>query len=427
MGDPGEVVVEIPYEPRPLQLAVHEALESARFVVAVCHRRFGKTVMAVNHLLKSALTCDRDRPRFAYIGPTYRQAKGVAWDYLKHFARAVPGAAFNESELRVDLPNGGQIRLYGADNPDALRGIYLDGAVLDETGLMQARVWSEVLRPALADRMGWALFIGTPNGKNLFWDLRTRAQQGDGWALITYKASETGIIDVAELADARRQMTEDEYAQEFECSFDASVRGAIYAKELAALRADGRIGSVAHEPLLPVHTAWDLGIGDAMAIWFAQVERSGAVRLIDYYEATGEALGHYVNVLRGKPYTYGRHIVPHDAQVRELGTGKSRMEMLAGMGLQATLAPNMRLEDGINAARLYLRKCWIDEKHCASGLDALQNYRWDYNARLDEHKSTPVHDWASHAADAFRYLAVGLRDEGKKRWGEIKYTDAGIV
>lgn len=427
MGDPGEVVVEIPYEPRPLQLAVHEALESARFVVAVCHRRFGKTVMAVNHLLKSALTCDRDRPRFAYIGPTYRQAKGVAWDYLKHFARAVPGAAFNESELRVDLPNGGQIRLYGADNPDALRGIYLDGAVLDETGLMQARVWSEVLRPALADRMGWALFIGTPNGKNLFWDLRTRAQQGDGWALITYKASETGIIDAAELADAKRQMTEDEYAQEFECSFDASVRGAIYAKELAALRADGRIGSVAHEPLLPVHTAWDLGIGDAMAIFFAQVERSGAVRLIDYYEATGEALGHYVNVLRGKPYTYGRHIVPHDAQVRELGTGKSRMEMLSGMGLQATLAPNMRLEDGINAARLYLRKCWIDEKHCASGLDALQNYRWDYNARLDEHKSTPVHDWASHAADAFRYLAVGLRDEGKKRWGEIKYTDAGIV
>lgn len=419
--------VTIPYSPRPLQLQIHEALDTTRFAVAVCHRRFGKTVMAINQLIKAALTCDKERPRFAYIGPTYRQAKAVAWDYLKHYAGVVPGVSFNESELRCDLPNGSQIRLYGADNPDALRGIYLDGAVLDETGLMQARVWSEVIRPALSDRLGWALFIGTPNGKNLFWELANRAKTGDGWALFTFRASETNIIDLAELLDAKGTMTEDEYAQEFECSFDASVKGAIFAKELSWLRENKRICPIVEEPLLPVHTAWDLGIGDSTAIWFAQQERSGAIRVIDYYENSGQDLGHYVNALRNRPYTYGRHYVPHDAQVRELGTGKSRLETLQALGLRADLAPNVRLEDGINAARMFLRKCWFDEKRCANGLDVLQNYRWDYNTRLDEYKSVPVHDWASHGADAFRYLAVSMKDDRQRKWGEIKYDNRGIV
>jgi phage terminase large subunit len=421
--------VEIPYEPRPLQLEIHDALETSRFAVAVCHRRFGKTVMAINHLLKAALTCGKERPRYAYVGPTYRQAKAVAWDYLKHYAGVVPGVGFNESELRCDLPNGAQVRLYGADNPDALRGIYLDGVVLDEVGMMQARVWTEVLRPALSDRLGWALFIGTPNGKNMFWELADKARASDGWKLFEFRASRTGIIDPKELADAKSSMTEDEFAQEFECSFEASVRGAIFAKELSWLRENNRIAPIVEEPLLPVHTAWDLGIGDSMAIWFAQQERSGAIRVIDHYENSGEALGHYVNVLRSRPYTYGRHFVPHDAQVRELGSGKSRIEMLAQLGLRAELAPNIRLEDGVNAARLFLRKCWFDSVRCAKGVDALQNYRWDYNTRLDEHKSVPVHDWASHSADAFRYLAVSMKDERLKKWGSIDYQaiDRSVV
>lgn len=351
----------------------------------------------------------------------------MAWDYLKHYAKVIPGTTFHEQELRADLPNGGRVQLLGADNPDAHRGIYSDGLVLDEAGLMQSRIWSEVFRPALSDRLGWALFIGTPNGKNLFWDLANRARQGDGWRLLTYKASETGLIAASELENARSQMTEDEYQQEFECSFEASVRGAIYAKEITALREGGRIAPLAYEPLLPVHTAWDLGIGDAMAIWFAQVERSGAVRIIDHYECSGESLGHYVNVLGSKPYTYGQHIVPHDAQVRELGSGKSRIEMLAGLGLKCKLAPNVKLDDGINAARMFMGKCYFDSVKCEAGLDALQNYRWDFNTRLDEYKNSPVHDWASHSADAFRYLAVGLKDEQKKRWGEVRYQPTGIM
>ena len=295
------VVVEIPYRPRPLQLAIHQALESHRFGVVVCHRRFGKSVLAINHLQKGALTCRRSRPRFGYIAPTYRQGKATIWDYAKYYARPVPGIKINETELRIDYPNGGQVRVYGGDDPDNLRGIYLDGAVLDEYGLHQSDTFSTVLRPALADREGWALFLGTPNGKNQFYDIHRFAQTDPTWFSAVYKASETSILSPAELTAARAVMTQDEYDQEFECSFEAAVKGAIYAKELAEARAGGRVTAVPYDPVLPVDTDWDLGVGDATAIWFSQSLRSGEVRLIDYYESSGEGLPHYAALLRGKP------------------------------------------------------------------------------------------------------------------------------
>ena len=418
------MLVTIPYQPRKLQLQIHNQLDANRFGVVVCHRRFGKTVLAVNHLLKGALTCDRERPRFAYLAPTYRQAKAVAWDYVKHYARAVPGFDANESELRVGLPNGSQVRLYGADNPDALRGIYLDGVVLDEFGLMQGKVWSEVLRPALSDRQGWAMFIGTPNGKNAFWEMRDYASQNKGWFLAEYKASQTGIIQASELDDARKQMSDDEYQQEFECSFEASVRGAIFARELAYLRAEGRIKDLPWEPSIPVSTAWDLGMGDSTAIWCMQLHNS-EVRVIDYYEASGESLGHYVNWLRGRPYTWGRHVLPHDAQVRELGTGRSRVEILGSLGVRAEICKQFSLDDGLEAARLFLKRCWFDQTKCRQGIEALQNYRREKNTRTDEYKSEPVHDWASHGADAFRYAAIALREQAKPK--PIVYSNKGII
>lgn len=408
-------------------MAVHEALEQARFVVVVAHRRFGKSVLAVNHLIRAALTCPRERPRLAYIAPTYRQAKAVAWDYLKHFAGVIPGAQFNESELRADFTNGGQVRLYGADNPDALRGLYLDGAVLDETGLMQTRVWSEVVRPALADRAGWALFIGTPNGQNLFWELRNAAASSPGWRLFEFRASESGVIDPAELADARATMSSEAYQQEFECSFEAAVRGSIFGRVMQGLREKNRITKVPYDPLLPVFTAWDLGIGDSTAIWCCQRERSGDNRLIDYYEASGEGLGHYVNWLNSRGYTYERHYLPHDAQARELGTGKTRVEMLRSLGLNPEVVANIGLEDGIEAARMFLQRCWIDAERCAAGVDALVSYRRRENTRTEEY-GAPEHDWASHGADAFRYLAVGLRNKpASAAMKPLRYNNTGIV
>lgn len=408
-------VVEIPYAPRPQQKTVHASMGKARFGVLVCHRRFGKTVLAVNELLKGAMTCKKVRPRFAYIGPTYRQSKQVAWDYAQFYSRPIPGQTPNQSELRIDYPNQGQLRLYGSDNPDSLRGIYLDGAVLDEYGMHPAKTFSEVLSATLVDRGGWAMFCGTPNGRNQFYEIaeQAKAEQAAGnpdWFYAEHKASETGLLDPAYLQSARMVMTEDEYMQEFECSFAAAVKGAIYSKELAA--AKDRIREVAYDPTLPVDTDWDLGIGDAMSIWFSQSPKTGEVRLIDYYEASGEGFPHYAAVLQRKGYVYGQHWAPHDIEVRELGSGRSRMEVAAGLGIRFRVVPRLHgavgqeVEDGIHAVRMLFPRCYFDAVKCKAGIEALANYRRDYNQRLNEFKAVPVHDWSSHAADSFRGLAV---------------------
>lgn len=405
------IVAQVPYQPRPLQREVGKLLRKRRFGVLVCHRRFGKTVLGVNMNQQQATMCTKERPRCAYIGPTYRQAKATAWDYMQHYARPIPGTTFNQSELRIDYPNGGQSRIYGADNPDNLRGLYLDRAVLDEFGLHPAKTYSEVISATLVDRGGGALFLGTPNGKNQFYEIAQYAKEQEAggnpdWFFREYRASQTGLLDAGYLRAAKSVMTEDEYAQEFECSFEASVKGAIFGKELDAARAGNRITTVPYEPILPVDTDWDLGVGDATAIWFSQSTRSGEVRVIDYYEASGEGLPHYQSVLQARGYVYGTHWAPHDIQVKELASGRSRLEVAASLGIRFRVCPNVPIEDGIHAARMLMPRCWFDAVKTKAGLEALQYYRRDYNSRLNEFKATPVHDWASHAADAFRYLAV---------------------
>jgi phage terminase large subunit len=417
------MLVEIPYSPRPLQREIHASLDKHRFSVAVCHRRFGKTVLAINHLLKEAIRCSRERPRYAYVGPTYRQAKAVAWDYLKHYAGVIPGVKFNEQELRCDIGER-RIQIFGADNPDALRGMYFDGAVLDEYALMQGRVFTEVIRPALSDREGWALFIGTPNGKNSFKDIRDTAAEGNGWYLATYKASETNIIPEKELEAARKLMSEPEFKQEFECSFEASIRGAIYGNELDKAKEENRITNVPHVNDVKVYTFWDLGIGDSTAIWFLQAVNQ-ELRFIDYYENSGEGLSHYIKKLSEKPYVYADHYAPHDIEVRELGTGKSRIEVARSLGINFKVSPKLELEDGINAARAVFNRCWFDQGKCKSGIEALQNYRRDYDSRLDEFKAVPVHDWASHGADAFRYFAVSWKQPVKEK--PLVYPKLGVI
>ena len=400
-------LIRIPYRPRPLQRTIHTGMDAHRWGAVVCHRRFGKTVCAVNHLIRGAMQCAKERPRFGYLAPTYTQAKAVAWDYVKHFSAPVVDRSVNESELRVDFgQNASQVRLFGSDNPDSLRGLYFDGVVLDEYGLMPPKIFSEVIRPLLSDRLGWALFLGTPSGKNQFYDVIQTARTSDDWIFAEYKASETGLIAPDELASARASMSQDEYDQEYECSFEASVKGAVFARELISARQDGRITTVPYDPQLPVDTAWDLGVGDATAIWFSQSSPGGEVRLIDYYEASGEGLAHYVKVLRDRPYVYGQHVGPHDIEVRELGTGHSRIEMARSLGLNFIVCPKLSLEDGIAAVRALLPRCWFDHVKAQPGVEALQHYRWDYNTRIHEFKSMPVHDWASHGADAFRTLAV---------------------
>lgn len=408
------VVAQVPYKARPLQKEAGRLIRAHRFGVLVCHRRFGKTVLGVNMNQQTATMCTLPRPRVAYIGPTYRQAKATAWDYMQHYARPIPGTQFNQSELRVDYPNIGQARIYGADNPDSLRGIYLDRAVLDEYGMHPAKTFSEVIGPTLVDRGGSALFLGTPNGKNQFYDIAQHAKEQEAagnpdWFFREYKASETGLLDAGWLKAAREVMSADEYAQEFECSFEASVKGAIYSKEIEQAREGGRITTVPYDPILPVDTDWDLGVGDATAIWFSQSLRGGEVRLIDYYEASGEGLPHYADMLSKKPYTYGAHWAPHDIEVKELASGRSRLEVARSLGIRFRVCPKVPIEDGIHAARMLFPRCWFDATKTKAGMEALQSYRRDYNQRLNEFKPMPVHDWASHAADAFRYFAVRQR------------------
>lgn len=410
-------VIVIPYRPRQQQREIHDRLDKARFGVVVCHRRMGKTVLAVNQLIKGALTCPKERPRFGYLAPTYTQGKSVAFDYIRHYADPVPGRTVNQSELRVDFPNGGQVRIYGADNPDSLRGLYFDGVVLDEYGLHPSKTYTEVVAPTLVDRGGWALFMGTPNGKNQFWEIsqiaKDKQAKGDNaWFYAEYKASVTGLLDQAYLAQAQTVMTPDEYKQEFECSWEAAVKGAIYARELEQAREAGRVTSVPYDPALPVDTTWDLGIGDFMAVWFSQSTRGGEVRLIDYHEASGEGFPYFVQVLKGKGYVYGKHWAPHDIQVRELSSGRSRRQVAQAQGIDFEIVPRIHespkgeVEEGIHAARMLFPRCWFDATRCQTGLDNLMHYRRDYNQKLGEFKATPVHDQSSHGADAFRYLAI---------------------
>lgn len=383
----------------------HES--DARWRVVVAHRRAGKTVAAINGLVRTAMTCPLPNPRCAYVAPYLSQAKAVAWDYLKKFTAPIPGVKWNEAELRADLPNGGRVRLFGADNPDALRGLYLDDVDCDEFGDWDPRAWTEVIRPALSDRQGRATFTGTPRGKNTFYDLRQRARSGEhGWALWELRASETGLLSAAELQDARASMDEAAFQREYECSFDAAIEGAYYASEMNKADADKRICRVPYEPTVKVDTWWDLGIDDATAIWFVQ-DVGQERRIIDYLEVSGEGLPQIMKRLDAKDYRFGRHILPHDAEARELGTGKSRVETLQALGLRnIQIVPQQEVADGINAVRLMLSKCWFDAEKCERGIEALKQYRREWDGKRQVWRERPLHDWTSHAADAARYGAL---------------------
>ncbi len=400
--------VDLGYRPRDQFIPFHERRE--RWACLVAHRRAGKTVACVADLIDAALRCDKPSPRFAYIAPLFVQAKDVAWGYVKRMTRDIPGTAFNEAELRVDLPGDRRIRLYGADNYDRLRGIYLDGVILDEYADMPPAAWGAVIRPALADRQGWAVFIGTPKGRNAFWDVYERSKADSDWYSAVLRASETGLLAQSELDAARAEMTPEQYQGEFECSFDAAILGSFYGKELADLDKQGRIADVPYDPAVSVYTAWDLGIGDATAIWFFQVV-GPELHVIDHYEAHGHGLQHYAAVLQSKPYKYAKHYVPHDAMARDLGTGRTRVETLKELtGAFPNVLRQNDVMDGINALRVSMPRSRWDAVRCREGIEALRQYRTEYDEKLKTFKDRPRHDWTSHTADAARYMAMAWRE-----------------
>jgi hypothetical protein len=406
--------VEMDYCPRKVFEDFHDRTE--RWSLIVAHRRCGKTVLCINDLIYKALMDDKPDGRYAYIAPYYSQAKNIAWDYLVRFSQPVLKKA-NQSELWVELINGARIRLYGADSPDGLRGIFLDSVVLDEYADMKPSIWGAVVRPLLTDRKGSATFIGTPKGHNAFWEMyQTAAASGD-WYVKVLRASQTGILDKEELEDAAKTMTEDQYLQEFECDFESAILGAYFGKEMRQLTDQGRIRDVEYDPLFPVHTAWDLGFSDDTAIWFFQVVH-GEIRCLDYHSSNGQPVAFYAGVLQSREkergYVYGTHWLPHDARAKTLSSNRSVIEQLSDKIPLKTIkiAPNLKLQDGIQASRLALTRTWFDHK-CADGIECLRQYQREYDEDRKVFRDKPRHDWTSHGADAFRYLALTWKDEAK--------------
>jgi len=425
--------VVIPYAPRRQFLPLHE--RSQRWAIVVAHRRAGKTVACINELIRSAITCERPKPLFAYVAPHLNQAKDIAWSYLLEYTECFGDARkVNAGELWVELPpNRSRVRIYGADNPDRLRGLYLDGAVLDEFGDMEPEAWSKVIRPALSDREGWAIVVGTPKGRNAFYRLWMRAdaksKEGKhaGWLRMMLKASKTRRLSDKELADAKRTMSDDEYAQEYECSFDAAVRGAYWAPQIAELEAKGQITSVPYDPRLPVHTAWDLGMHDSTVIWFIQCLNgpAGEVRVIDVVKGEGVGLDWYVKRLQERDWVWGTHYLPHDVAQREIGSGKSRVEQLEALGVRCSIGACLPVDDGIQAVRAMLPRCWFDRDKCAGGIEALRMYRRKFDPRRQEFQAHPHHDWTSHDADALRCFAVDYRPPIKH--APIRYDNSWVA
>lgn len=398
----------LPYVPRSQFRAFHG--RSQRWAAIVAHRRAGKTVATLNDGIKRAITDGKPDGRYAYIAPFYSQAKAVAWDYLKRYSSPI-ATKFSETELSVELMNGARLRLFGADNPDALRGIYLDGVMLDEFGDMRPTVWTHVIRPLLSDRKGWATFIGTPKGKNQFWEVFDNAGRDPAWFQLELRADKTGILDAEELADARRSMSEDAYAQEFLCSFDAAIQGAVYGRQINEIIAKGRVHEFDVDRALPVHTSWDFGYGDATAIWFWQIARD-EVRLIDYYEKNNEAISHYVELLKDKAYRYGEHWVPHDGNNKlQAAGGRSLVEQAYDLGVKMRVIPATTQANSIEAARMTLADCWFRESTTREGLEALKQFQFEFDEDKKTFRDKPRHDWTSHAADAFELMARVWREQ----------------
>jgi phage terminase large subunit len=395
-----------------------KALDSGiKRAVCVWHRRSGKDKTFVQVVAKRAF---ERKGTYFYLFPTYSQAKKVIWDgmdatgfpFMGHFPKELVENR-NESELRVELVGGSAVQLIGTDNINAIMGTNPLGCVFSEFALQDPKAW-DYMRPILRENGGWAIFNMTPRGKNHGWSLYQMAQNNPEWFCERLTIDDTGVLTEKDMNQERREgMSEEMIQQEYYCSFEGVAFGAYYGKQLQSAENDGRIGKVLYETELGVETWWDLGIGDSTAIWFTQ-STGREIRIIDYYEASGEGLAHYAKTLQSKPYVYSRHHAPHDIEVRELGSGRSRKETASALGIQFDVVPNLPIEDGIEAARSLLSRCWFDRQKCERGLNALGSYHKAYDDKLKDWKSFPNHDWSSHAADAFRYLAVGHKTTSAK-------------
>ena len=398
----------IPYVPRPHFYAPHAS--QARFMFWVFHRRAGKTVALCNQLIRAALSNPRRHPppRYAYVGPSFDQVKDLCWAYFHHYAGAYPGVRFLEGDLTVIFPHGATIRLYGGGQAyERIRGIYLDGAVLDEYPLLNPRAWTSVVRPTLADYRGFAIISGTSNGDDHFHAVKLRAEDDPNWEVFDVKITDTkeDALTYAEQAELTRDMPADEYAREMLNAFDAPVEGAFYTESMNALAAQHRIGIVPVDISKPLISGWDIGIHDFTCIWVFQIAGK-SLNFVDYVEDRGHKAEHYLDILDRKAKSWGTpfraHILPHDVEHREWVSGQSRrLGMMDSTPVPILTADRVNDADGISAVRGVLGISWFNEATTRRGLARLRGYK---RSKF----GTPVHDDASHGADAMKTVATGL-------------------
>jgi hypothetical protein len=422
--------ISIPYdfEPRWYQLNLWRHMQLNGFRkkrgVWVVHRRGGKDLNSINLIA----TAGMERPGlYWHLFPTYAQGKKIAWDgktkagrpFLDAFPKELIKSK-NHTEMKLTTHNGIIYQVVGADKPDSLVGANPVGVILSEWSLMAPFVW-ELLQPILAENDGWCLFIFTPRGKNHGWKMLEMAKKNPNWFWEVLPNSVTKVIPdeaVQEMKDSG--MSEEMIAQEIEVSFEAPVQGSYYGKLINAAETQGRITRVPWEPRLPVHTAWDLGVGDSTSIWFYQ-QYGLEVRLIDYYENSGEGLPHYAKILKEKDYAYGRHFAPHDIEVREFTSGKSRWDTARSLGIRFEVGKQLPIDEGIEAVRGLLPRCWFDSVKCEKGIEGLKQYHKEWDDDKQCFRDKPEHDWSSHPSDAFRELAMSIKSRPKNR-GEQQTT-----
>jgi phage terminase large subunit len=417
-------VITIPnnWSPRGYQLEPLTYLsDGGKRVALIWHRRSGKDSMALNW---TAIAAHQKIGTYWHLLPTAKQARKVIWEAINPDSgmrlidqvfpkeiRKEGNEGKREDEMLLRLGCGSNWQLAGSDNYNALVGSNVLGVVFSEWSLCDPRAW-DYIRPILAENGGWAIFIYTPRGKNHGYDMYKMAADNPDWFCSiktindTKRSDGTPVISPVILDEERRAgMAPELIEQEYFCSFEAPLVGAYYATQMAEMLSEGRIKSVPYDRGLPVETWWDLGMDDATTIGFVQ-RLKNEIRCIDYYENSGEDLAHYVNVVQKKKYNYGNHWFPHDVKVRELGTGKSREEVLKNLGMKVNLAPNMSLMEGIEATRRMLPQVWMDKVKCDRWIEALRSYRKEYDEVREVYQMRPVHDWASHAADMTRYGAL---------------------
>ena len=409
------IQVSLPYNftPRDYQIDALKALDNGlKRGVLLWHRRAGKDKVCINY---TARETQKRVGVYYYFLPTYQQAKKIIWDgidangfkFLDHFPKEIINSV-NNTEMKIRLKNGSLFQLIGSDNIDSIVGTNPVGCVFSEYAIQDPQGW-DYIRPILRENKGWVLFPYTPRGKNHGYDMFHMAQNNPDWYCSKLTIEDTGVMSHKDIDEERRAgMDEELIQQEFYCSFKSPLQGSYYSKQMDEADDDTRIKEVPYDPDLPVDTWWDLGIGDSTVIIFVQ-EHYNEIRIIDYYETSGEGLPYYVKFLREKPYVYRHHIAPHDISVKELGTGKSRIETARQLGINFEVARKLSIEDGINAVRSMLKQCWIDKTKCQRLIEALRHYHKEYDSLNKVWKQKPHHDWSSHPCDALRTGAVGRK------------------